>query len=232
MTTGTALYEFLTLLNGGATIDLTLADILVDTAKTILEEERPWEVLRKTDTSLSVTTSNTWQTAIDLSTITDFSMFYGEFIKIFDGNNQIDYIRLIPFDRRLENKDNGGTACYDENSKTLYINGKVQFSGTLYIPYISTSTAIDLESDSAVWIVFPSRFLPILGYYAIAIHGGAIDYDSINRQMAPERKETLRVLKNAMTEWDNSKQLNSLNFNDPTERFLGDRTNKINRNED
>jgi len=71
MTTGTALYEFLTLLNGGATIDLTLATILVDNAKAILEEERPWEVLRKTDSSLSVTTANTWQTAIDLSTITD-----------------------------------------------------------------------------------------------------------------------------------------------------------------
>ena len=232
MTTGTALYEFLTLLNGGATIDLTLATILVDNAKAILEEERPWEVLRKTDSSLSVTTANTWQTAIDLSTITDFSMFYGETLKIFDGTTKISYLRLIPFDRRLENKDNSGTACYDENSKTLYINGTVAFNGELHIPYISTSTEIDLESASAVWTAFPSRFLPILGYYAVQINKGAVDYDSINRQMMPEHREVFRALKNALFEWDNNKQLNSLNFNDPTGNINVNRSGTINRYED
>ena len=229
--TGVELTTFITSLNGGATIDADLLDVLVDNAKTIIEEERPWEVLRKTDTSVSVTTGNTWETAHDLSAITDFSRFYGEFIKLFDGNNRIDYIRLVPFDRRLENKDNGGTACYDENSKTLYLNGTIAFSGTLWIPYISTSTTVDLTSTDAVWTVFPSRFLPILGYYAISIHGGAIDYDSINRQMSPERRETVRALKNAMEEFDNNKQLNSLNFNDPTERNYN-RTDTINRYED
>ena len=229
--TGVELTTFITSLNGGATIDADLLDVLVDNAKTIIEEERPWEVLRKTDTSVSVTTGNTWETAHDLSAITDFSRFYGEFIKIFDGGNRIDYIRLVPFDRRLENKDNGGTACYDENSKTLYLNGTIAFSGTLWIPYISTSTTVDLTSTDAVWTVFPSRFLPILGYYAIGIFKGAVDYDSINRQMLPENRETFRALKNAMEGWDNSKQLNSLNFNDPSNRS-GYRTDVINRDED
>ena len=230
-TTGKELTTFITSLNGGATIDADLLDVLVDNAKTIIEEERPWEVLRKTDASISVTTGNTWETAHDLSAIIDFSRFYGEFIKLFDGANRIDYIRLVPFDRRLENKDNGGTACYDENSKTLYINGTVAFSGTLYIPYLSTSTSVDLTSTSAVWTVFPPRFLPILGYYAIGIHKGAIDYDSINKQMLPENRETFRALKNALEEWDNEKQLNALNFNDPSNR-LGNRTDVINRDED
>jgi len=229
--TGVELTTFITSLNGGATIDADLLDVLVDNAKTIIEEERPWEVLRKTDTSVSVTTGNTWETAHDLSAITDFSRFYGEFIKLFDGNNRIDYIRLVPFDRRLENKDNGGTACFDENSKTLYLNGTVAFSGTLWIPYISTSTTVDLTSTDAVWTVFPSRFLPILGYYACQIHKGAIDYDSINKMMLPEHKETFRVLKNALEEWDNEKQLNALNFNDPSNRS-GYRTDVINRDED
>lgn len=232
MTTGANLYEFLTLLNGGATIDLTLATILVDNARAILEEERPWEVLRKTDTSLSVSTSNTWETGTDLSSITDFSRFYGEFIKIFDGENKVDYIRLVPFDRRLENKDNGGTACYDENAKILYFNGKIQFSGTLYIPYVSTSTDIDLESASAVWTTFPSRFLPILGYYAVQVNKGAVDYDSINRQMMPEHREVFKALKKSMENWDNEKQLNSLNFNDPSRSSQTYRTDTINRNED
>jgi len=221
ITTGVQLTTFITGLNAEATIDPTLLDVLVDNAKAIIEEERPWEVLRKTDSSKTVTTANTWQTAIDLSTITDFSRFYvnqdGVVIKLFDGNNRVEYYRLKTYDQRLEYKDVSYTCVYDENTKTLYLNGTVPFSGTLYIPYVSTSTAIDLTSGSAVWSVFPSRFLPILGYYAIGIFKGAIDYDSINKQMLPSNQSVLMALKEAMTKWDNEKQLATLQSNDPTE---------------
>jgi hypothetical protein len=221
ITTGSELTTFITSLNAEANIDATLLDVLVDNARTIIEEERPWMVLRKTDTSKTVTTANTWQTAIDLSTISDFSRFYmnqdGVVIKLFDGNNRVDYITLKSFDQRLEYKDVSGTAVYDANTKQLYINGTVAFAGTLYIPYIATSTAIDLTSTSAVWSSFPSRFLPVLGYYAIGINKGAIDYDSINREMLPENRATLNALKNAMEKWDNEMQLNTIQSNDPSE---------------
>jgi len=49
--------------------------------------------------------------------------------------------------------------------------------------------------------------------------------------MLPENRETFRALKNAMEEFDNNKQLNSLNFNDPSNRS-GYRTDVINRDED
>src|SRR3990167_4360001 len=174
ITLGTELTTFCTSLNAGATIDADLLDVLVSNAKAILEEERPWMVLRKTNSSKTVTAANTWQTAIDLSTITDFSRFYanqdGIVIKLFDGTDRIEYYTLKSFDQRLEYKDVSHTCVYDENSKTLYLNGVVPFSGTLYIPYMSTSTEVDLTSASAVWTVFPSRFLPILGYYAVGIY--------------------------------------------------------------
>jgi hypothetical protein len=38
--------------------------------KSLIEERRRWMVLRKTDTSKSVTSATTWQTQTDLSTIT------------------------------------------------------------------------------------------------------------------------------------------------------------------
>ena len=221
ITTGAELTTFITSLNAEADIDATLLDVLVDNARTVIEEERPWMVLRKTDTSKTVTTANTWQTAIDLSTISDFSRFYmnqdGVVIKLFDGNNRVDYITLKSFDQRLEYKDVSGTAVYDANSKQLYINGTVAFAGTLYIPYMATSTAIDLTSTSAVWTNFPSRFLPVLGYYAIGINKGAIDYDSINREMLPENRATLNALKNAMEKWDNEMALATIQSNDPSE---------------
>lgn len=230
ITTGEQLKTFITNLNGGVTIDSDLLDVLVDNAKTILEEERPWVVLRKVNTSKTVTTGNVYTNAIDLSTITDFSKFYSDTpIRIFDGGNRVEYYRLVPFDRQLEYKDVSNTACYDENSKSLYLNGNVPFNGTLYISYVSTSTAIDLSSASTVWSVFPSRFIPILGYYAIGINKGAIDYDTINRQMLPTNGEVLKSLKMAMEKWDDEKQQNSLETNDPTDLFAYPRSGSINR---
>ena len=232
MTTGQELSTFITALNADAAIDPTLLAVLVDNGRTVLEEERPWVVLRKTDTSKTVTTASTWQTAIDLSTVTDFSRFYGEYpIRIFDGDNRIEYYRQVPFDRRLEMKDIGNTFVYNANSKTLYLNGIVAFPGTLYIQYISTSTAIDLASASAVWTAFPARFLPILGYYAIQTFKGAIDYDSINREMLPENAATYTMLKNAMTAWDDSLQLSSIEGNDPTDLYGSPRSGSVNRYE-
>lgn len=232
---GTELSTFITGLNGGVSIDPTLLAVLVLTAQAVIEEERPWMVLRKTDSSKSVTTANTWQTAIDLSTITDFSRFYTtdtDFaIKIFDGTEVRAWYRIVPFDRRLEYKNVSNTACYDENAKILYLNGTVAVSGTLYISYIANSTEIDLASTSAVWTLFPSRFLPLIGFYAVGIHKGAVDYDSINKLMLPSNQEALRALKNAMENWDNDKQMNTLSANDPDEPYSYPRSGAINRYE-
>lgn len=230
---GTALTTFITGLNGDATIDPTLLDVLVDNAKAIIEEERPWVVLRKTDTSKTVATSSTWQTAIDLSTITDFSRFFSDTpITLYDSStNRRHYYRLTPFDRRLEYKDANNTASYDENGKTLYLNGTPPFAGTLYLNYLCTSTAVDLTSASTIWSVFPPRFAALLGYYAIGIFKGGIDYDSINRLMLPTNQATLEALKNAVENWDNEKQLTYTDNSDPTELYSYPRSGAIDRYE-
>ena len=221
ISTGAELTTFITGLNADASIDPTLLDVLVDNAKAVLEEERPWMVLRKTDTSKSVATSDTWQTAIDLSTISDFSRLYvpddGFPVRLFDGNNRIEYYSLKPFDQRLEWKNVSRTCVYDENTKTLYLNGTPPYAGTLYINYLATSPAINLASTSAVWTSFPSRFLPILGYYAVGIYKGGVDFDSINYLMNTEIGATMNALKNAMEKWDNEKQLAAIQSNDPDE---------------
>lgn len=230
MTTGNELADFVTSLNGDAELDDTLLGVLVNNARAILEEERPWMVLRRTDTSKTVTTGNTWQTAIDLSTITDFSRFYGDFpIRLFDGVNGVEYFQRKPTDRRLEYKDVSHTFIFDDRTKQLYINGSIPFSGTLYINYVSTSSDVDVTSDSAQWSVFPERFYPILGYYAIGINKGAIDYDSINREMLPVNADVLDALKKAMEKWDDALQESSIELNDPTERYAYPRPNAIDR---
>lgn len=230
--TGAQLKTFITSLNSEQTIDDTLLTVLVNTARTIIEEERPWLVLMKVDTTKTVTTANTWQTAIDLSTITDFSKFYNDTpVRLFDGDNRTEYYDLKPWDRRLEFKDVSNTCVYDEANKRLYLNGVTPFSGTLYIYYQATSSDINLSSESTVWTSFPTRFVPILGYYAIGIHMGAVDYDSITARQSPENIAVMKVLKNAMEKWDNDKQLATLDTNDPTHRGYYPRSARVDRDE-
>jgi hypothetical protein len=237
ITKGKELYDFMTQLNGGASIDISLASILVSNAKAILEEERPWNVLLKTDKSKKVSSNDTWETGIDLSTIEDLSRLYvtadGTVFRLFDGENRVEYYTLKPFDQRLEYKDVSQTCVYDENAKILYLNGKPPFSGTIWLTYVSTSPEINInDMASTAWSVFPSRFLPILAYYAIGIFKGAVDYDSINRQMLPTNQTVLNAIKNAMESWDNEKSLSTIQSNDPTE-FPGSgyRSGAINRYE-
>src|SRR5712691_1565787 len=100
--TGDDLKTFTTEVNGGDSIGVTFLTQLVGIAKALVEQRRPWMLLRKTDTSKSVTTANTWQTSIDLSTLTRFSRFYGRFpIRLFDGNQTVVRYRQIPFEERL-----------------------------------------------------------------------------------------------------------------------------------
>jgi hypothetical protein len=75
--TGPELETFCEEINGGASICSTLLFQFLNLAKAMVEQSRPWVTLRETDTSKSVTASNTWQTVINLSTIDRFDRFYG-----------------------------------------------------------------------------------------------------------------------------------------------------------
>lgn len=223
ISTGAELSTFITSLNAEAAIDATLLDVLVDNARTIIEEERPWVVLRRVDTSLSLTAGDQNGASVSLATITDFSRFYSRTpLRLYDGDSRIEYYRQVPFDRRLEYKDASNTFSYDAHENLLYFNGTVAFNGTLHISYMSTTEdGIDLDSESAVWPKFPSRFLPVLGFYSIGMFKGAVDYDSINREMLPENRATFNALREAMIKWDDELQQSNMAHNDPTDYFGG-----------
>jgi hypothetical protein len=229
--TGPELEVFATELNGGATISDTLLLQYLNLAKALVEQMRPWMILRKTDTSKSVTSGNTWQTAIDLSGITDFSRFYetdtSAPIKLFDGINRIEPYRQVPWDQRLYYKDVPNTFVFDEANKQLYLNGIVSFAGTLYIDYIQNSADIT-NDDSSSWI-FPSWAHPLLGFYAVAINKGGVDYDDINARMAPDNRAQAQQIINMLSSWDNAKQQSALTNIDPYNRHTnGFRSGAIN----
>src|SRR5258705_13245938 len=103
--TGTQLAALAEELNRGASIGSMLLGQLLNMAKALIEQRRPWMVLRATDTSKTITTANTWQTAIDLSTIARFNRFYespaNAPIFLYDGTNRIQHYKQVPFEQRL-----------------------------------------------------------------------------------------------------------------------------------
>ncbi len=205
--TGTALAEFTTELNGGASIGETLLFQLVNAFKAILEQERPWMVLRRTDTSKSVTTGSTWQTAIDLSAIERFSRFYGSHpVRLFGESRGIAAYRQVPFDDRLEHRSVPCTFVYDAGTKQLYLNGTVPYPGTLHIRHLVTSEDIAAGESEITW-PFPSWSHPLLGFGAVAMHKGGVDYDEVNaRQIVQNSQDAVRLLR-ALQKWDNDLQL-------------------------
>ncbi|MFN3658181.1 MAG: hypothetical protein ACK4UO_13070 [Pseudolabrys sp.] len=206
--------------NGGASIGETLIFQLINLGKAMVEQTRPWVLLRNTDTSKTVTAANTWQTGIDLSTIVRFNRFYGEEpITVFDGLNSVTKFREVPWNRRLDFRNSPNTFVYDEANKTLYLNGTVQ-AGTLYIDHIKDSPDITSD-DSSSWI-FPSWSHPLLAFFAVGIHKGGIDYDDINARMSPDNRALAQQIQNMLAGWDNSKQLQAQQNSDPYADHDGD----------
>lgn len=214
--TGNELITYTQEANGGATIGQTLLLTKLNFVKAIIEQMREWMILRNTDTSKSVSSAvNAWQNEIDLSDIELFNRFYGEFpIKLFDGNNRIEYFRQVPFHKRLQYREATNTFVYDEASQKLYLNGSVNFAGTLWIDHLKTTPDVTADNTNA-W-AFPSWSHPILGDLAVASHKAGIDYDEVNaRQAVANNSDAARIL-NALVKWDDEKQLQALAQHDPT----------------
>jgi hypothetical protein len=223
---GSALATFCEELNGGASIGSTLLFQLLNVSKALIEHERPWMVLRYTDTSKTVLASvNAWQTAIDLSTIARLSRFYGDTpVKNFDGGNGTDYYRQVPLHKRLQFKEAPYTFVFADATKTLYLNGTVR-AGTLWIDHIKDSE--DIEDDSE-W-VFPSWSHPLLGFMAVAMHKGGVDYDDVNaRQLIQNSSDAMRIYQRLVS-WDAELQLSAQEQHDPSASHSeGFRPNAIN----
>lgn len=231
--TGEEFSTFCAGLNGGHTIDATLLFQFGNIGRGILEEEREWVVLRKTNTALSVTASSgsAWNTAIAMTTtITDFRNFYGDApIKIWNGVNYEEYHR-VPFEDRLLYKDSNNTFCFDDNSGNLYLNGIVTMSGSLYICYESDSGDFTVDSPN-IWSKFPTKYHPILGFYAVGIYKGAVDWDDIVKLQLPGNAAALGALKDALISWDDKKQLqNTENIDYANRGDYGFRANAISMN--
>jgi len=144
-----------------------------------------------------------------------FNRFYGDCpIKLFDGNNRITQYSQRPFDQRLNVRLEPNTFCYDESTQTLYFNGNVPYAGALWIDHIKDSPDIDEDTG---WI-FPSWSHPLLGFMAVAINKGGVDFDDINARMAPDNRAQANLIIQMLENRDNEMQLAAIATTDPYNR--------------
>lgn len=216
-------------INGGATIDADLLESLLNQGRTILFSERDWMFLRRTDTTVSVTANqDSWNTAVSIAGITDFLRFFtidlgqaSYSIALFDSaTDRVEYFRQVPWSKRLEYKKIPNTFVHDIAGKKIYFNSQIPYSGVLYINIIMNPVQIDISLDTDMEVTgsfpAPAVYHPILAYYAVGINKGAVDYDSINREMLPNNQAVLNSLKNALEKWDTNLQLSEQMATDPT----------------
>ena len=186
------------------TIDEDLAYALMDSAYTNRNELRPWAMLTKLDTSLSHSTSDTWQTEKTLPS--DFARPY----KLVGGAADNTYIGVL-FENILQHITEGNRYAVDMANLKLRLTGTVSTALTMYFWYIYAPTSLvglsDAQKISATTIVWPARFRALLAYDMADMYFGGIDADDMTRSMSPHQRAAAKTLEASMIKWDNSIRL-------------------------
>lgn len=169
--------------------------ILLNVAKTRIEEERDWKVLEVTDTSKSVSSGDTFLTTKDLPS--DFAQDIGLFLTNGD-NKAVDY-HPIPFRERYRRKDEPNGYWIDVASGKFGLTGKAS-SGYSTINLVYRKTSAEITSGSS-W-VFPLRFHPLLGFLVAVMFKGGVDYDNISVRQALQNREDSKMLWESLIDWN------------------------------
>ncbi len=160
--------------------------ILLNVAKTRLEEMRLWQYLKKLNSSNQASSS-----AITLPD--DFAQDY----KVTVGLDT-EYFP-VSFEEQALYRNSSNRYYIDWAALTINLLGTIR-AGILYLFYKRFTPDIT-ESTSPV---FPARFHPLLAYYVAAIYQTGTDSDDIFARMGPVNRQAAMELQRAMTSWDTS----------------------------
>lgn len=173
---------------------------------------RPWKVLSVNDHTQIVTGSNTYTNPFNVPA--DFMRYLGEStlfegsIVLFDGNNNIQYLREIPIENILFYKNIFGYFAVDYANSKFYITGVVPGTFTIYQYYIKNTPPITL---STTWIGFPARYHPMLAYDACARWRLGTDYDDVASRNADDNVRMVGNIFSSMESWDTELAISAVN---------------------
>lgn len=184
----------------------------INPAKPETAGSRPWKVLSVNNHALTVTGSNRYTASFALPA--DFLRYLGEStlfqgsIVLFDGNNNIQYLKEIPIENVLYYKDQFGFFAVDYANNLFYIMGIVPGTFTIYQYYIKTTDPITLVTT---WQNFPSRYHAILAFDTAARWRLGTDYDDVAARNADDNVKMVDGLFHAMESWDTELAISAVN---------------------
>ena len=194
------LYTFTTSLTGDYQMDETLFATFLNIAQMYWENKRPWVILRAEDSSQTISTSNTFETAKSLPT--DFRKWYDRFpISLTDsqGNNYCNP-REVPINFRFANRQDNNKFYCNYGAGTIFFCGSQPQSLTVHQFYIKKTTLVSASASNS-WS-FPSEYHPILGLSVATYWKLGVDYDIINNVQGNANAGLANAMFQQMAEWD------------------------------
>lgn len=170
--------------------------VLLNQGDTLIRHARPWEILKKTDSSKTRISGDDYTTAKALAT--DFDRPY----KLYVGIGQAP-LKRVRYEDWLQYKDMGGLYSIDFKNGNLYISNGT-WTGTIYHTYIYRPLRLADTADATHIItpVYPEEFWPIYAYKMAEIQMGGVDFDAIASQSLPTWVRSYRDLWDSMVSWD------------------------------
>ncbi len=198
-------------LNGGRSINSVLFYQFVNLFKNYIEGIRPWIILRKQDSSISVTSNTSITTANSLPT--DFRRPYNVLrpngtkgaLMLKTSDNVKSYPVQIQFGQHQEYTDIAGYWYIDLVASKFYLTGPAGSYSQNYTAYLNYIKKSDDITSGTSWI-FPSEYHNILPELVAELQKGGIDYDEINARQILENSKVARVILSTMIMWDDALQ--------------------------
>lgn len=165
--------------------------VLLNQADAVIRHLRPWEILKKLDSSKTRLDGESFSNTKALPT--DFDRPN----KIYVGTAQRPPLKRVRYDEQQMFLNIPGLYILDYKNSTLAISNGT-WIGTIYNHYLYKPD--ELVADNAP--VFPSDFWPIYAYAMAEIQMGGIDEDDRSLQAVPQWVRSHSVIWNAMINWD------------------------------
>lgn len=204
--TGSEIIAFANQLLGNEELDESMALSMINVIKDTIEDKRPWQVLKKLDTTVTVTGASTYTTPLDQPE--DFRRYLNEgTIQLFDGNNNIQYYDEFPYEQLLNYKDASNWFCADYGSYQFYLTGVVPGTFSVWQWYIRVTPEITLTTE---WERFPSRYHKILSYELALMWRLGTDWDDVNARNGQKNAIDADNIYKAMESWDENLALSQV----------------------
>lgn len=177
--------------------DETSTLVLLNQADAVIRRLRPWEILKKLDSSKTRVAGEDFSSTKALPT--DFDRPN----KLYVGTTQRPPLKRVRYEEQQIYQNAAGLYLLDYKNQTLAISSPT-WTGTIYNHYLYKPAKLTLDGagNTLTAPIFPDDFWPIYAYAMAAVQMGGIDEDDRSIQAVPQWLRSHAELWNAMVSWD------------------------------